>query len=214
MPTLLTCPVCGDAPLVTLPRDQKARFCSKACRLLHENAIEHYASRFWSRVNRDTCLGAICGCQQGLDHCWPWTGSTNHGGYGWFSGHFSHPTAKHMLAHRFAFKVTNLKHFVPQKLVCHACDVPPCCRPTHLWQGMYAEHRQQMIVTHGMPPTHYRRGSQHPHSRLTEAQVLAIRALYRPGMSWTAIGRTYQITGPHVYSIIRRRIWTHLPSSE
>ncbi|MFC5992921.1 HNH endonuclease signature motif containing protein [Pseudonocardia hispaniensis] len=57
--------------------------------------------------------------------CWPWSGTRNKKGYGRF---------KHALAHRVAYKLATGTD-PGQFLVCHTCDNPPCCNPTHLFLG-------------------------------------------------------------------------------
>ena len=65
--------------------------------------------------------------------CLEWTGASQPAGYGhmWFDG-------KWVGSHRIAWILANGP--IPDGLhVCHACDNPPCCEPTHLWLGTNAE---------------------------------------------------------------------------
>jgi hypothetical protein len=78
--------------------------------------------RFWSYVNRSA-----------LDECWEWDKCTMTGGYGAFT--FQKRTFK---THRIAYYVST--GIDPGDLcVCHHCDNPKCCNPTHLFLGTNAD---------------------------------------------------------------------------
>ena len=50
---------------------------------------------------------------------------------------------KNMLAHRLAWL---LAHSDPgDRLVCHRCDNPPCCEPTHLFLGTHKANTRDMM---------------------------------------------------------------------
>lgn len=68
---------------------------------------------FWSLVQ----IGAP-------DECWPFIGHIDRDGYGKYHGHG---------AHREAFRLANGR--TPEMSVLHSCDNPPCCNPTHLYEG-------------------------------------------------------------------------------
>ena len=75
--------------------------------------------RFWSKVNI-----------RGDDECWEWTTTSRHGfGYGMF---WLHDGMKK--AHRVAWMLTN-GPITDGGWVCHHCDNPPCCNPSHLYLG-------------------------------------------------------------------------------
>lgn len=79
--------------------------------------------RFWSRV-----------AAAGQDECWEWQGARLlSGGYGvtcW--------DGKLIRAHRLALALTD-GVWDDRRPVCHTCDNPPCCNPSHLWRGTDAE---------------------------------------------------------------------------
>ena len=62
--------------------------------------------------------------------CWIWTGSVGAGGYGTFR-----VGAGAMSAHRFSWTLKNGRPVKPGMFICHACDVPACVNPDHLFEG-------------------------------------------------------------------------------
>lgn len=68
--------------------------------------------------------------------CWPWTGGNDgRWGYGhvWLSS--DRPSVK---AHRLAWELAHGP--IPAGMVvCHLCDTPACCRPSHLVLGTSRE---------------------------------------------------------------------------
>ncbi len=73
--------------------------------------------------------------------CWLWTGSTVPGGY----GQIRDSASKMVKTHRLAYEL--ICEPVPNELlVCHACDVPNCVNPLHLWLGTYQDNSDDMVV--------------------------------------------------------------------
>ena len=86
--------------------------------------------------------------------CWLWTGAMTTGGYGSFSFN-----GKPRKAHRWSYEFH--KSPIPKGLfVCHACDVPACVNPNHLWVGTARDNAVDMVRKNRQGPsrTHCRRG--------------------------------------------------------
>lgn len=76
--------------------------------------------------------------------CWLWTIGVDKNGYGqshanpW--GRITQTTRAHQLAY-----VTWVGPIPPGKIVCHTCDIPQCCNPSHLYAGTYKDNVQDAI---------------------------------------------------------------------
>jgi hypothetical protein len=104
----------------------------------------------------------------------------------------------------------------------HKCDTPLCVRPDHLFVGSKADNTQDMMAkgrwrkppalrgvanrAHSSPEI-MPRGEKHRQAKLSDVQVLEIRAAYRsgtPGMK-AALARRYGISKTHVARILDGR---------
>lgn len=73
------------------------------------------------------------------NECWEWKGIRNHANYGTVTHR-----SLHFGAHRVAFIIAT--GIDPTgKMVCHKCDNPPCCNPSHLFLGTCRDNVQDMI---------------------------------------------------------------------
>ena len=79
-----------------------------------------------------------------LGPCLVWTGATVYG-YGRLKFR-----SRTVLAHRLAYEFTH-GLLLPGLDLCHRCDVPACCRPSHLKAGTRHENVGDMIRRHGHP---------------------------------------------------------------
>ncbi len=140
--------------------------------------------RFMEKVEFDTNGG-----------CWLWAAKTDYG-YGRFSVGY-----KSYRAHRFSYQ-TFVGEIPEGILVCHRCDIPPCCNPDHLFLGTDAENVADMIAKDRSP-----RGRRHPMATLSETDIADIRASKERGAH---LARMYGVSRTTVCDILKRRTWSHI----
>jgi hypothetical protein len=142
------------------------------------------------------------------DDCWHWTGATTSSGYGRLAVNDPGQPKRLEQAHRVAYELAYGP--IPTGLVVrHRCDVPACCRPSHLELGTQADNVQDMVdrgrARGGSSP-----GIAHPRSKLTEDEVRQIRAAYSAGDTYKAIGTRFGLGISQVARIVKRTAWAHV----
>jgi hypothetical protein len=114
-----------------------------------------------------------------------------------------------MLAHRLAWELTN-GPIPDDACVCHHCDNPRCVRPDHLFLGTQRENLRDMRNKgRGAIPAP-RQGSKHHKAKLTESEVIAIRAAHSAGETQLSLARRYHVTGANICDIVNGHTWKHL----
>ncbi len=159
------------------------------------------ADKFWARVDRTG----------GEKECWPFSGGYKaKGGHGQIviGTRGKHGTGILIGSHRLAWILTNGP--IPDEMcVCHKCDNPPCCNPSHLFLGTALENfddmRRKGRARGGSLP-----GEQNRNSKLNEQQVLEIREKYRSGMLQREIAEEYGVVQTAISYIVRQNGWRHI----
>ena len=138
------------------------------------------------------------------DGCWLWSGPTKQTGYGQIR--FRH---QRWLAHRLAF-VLAFGEIPAGKCVCHRCDNPRCCRPDHLVLGDQADNISDRIERGRCA-----RGSRHGQAKLTEADVIAMRAMFAAdrAFSFAKAAVAFGVTKRTASQAIRGEMWCHVPGA-
>lgn len=159
----LCCDRCGahflraKGQTVALRKNPGAKvYCSHACR----RQQRPIADRLWENV----AVGST-------DECWEWTGWKNKRGYvsmlvGGRKGHT-------VGVHRLAWEQAN-GPIPPGVFICHACDNPCCCNPSHLFSGTPSDNVQDML-SKGRHFTPALAGKNNGRAKLNESQVAEIR---------------------------------------
>lgn len=137
------------------------------------------------------------------DMCVPWPWSTVRHTYVMVNY-----DGKSTTAHRWVYEQLNGP--VEAGLdVCHACDNPPCVRPSHLWVGTHGDNMRgayrkgRKKATRHAPP-----GEAHPMAKLTAIDVERIRALYaKGGVSHRQLGEVFGVSGTQIGLIVRGMRW-------
>lgn len=186
----VTCDACGTPFTRKMSQADRSvgNACSRACSgKVRKGGPER---RFWSFVDRSG----------GPNACWPWTAGRNRSGYGRFT-----QSGKFVFAHRAALRFSGVD--APDgAVVMHACDNPPCVNPTHLRVGSWGENIRDMIAK---GRNQDRKGARHPLARLTEADVLCIRAL--AGVrTQAAVAAEYGVCRAQIHRIQARKNWGHV----
>lgn len=103
-------------------------------------------------------------------------------------------------------------------LCCHSCDNPRCVNPDHLFAGTPKQNTQDMVRkgrNHTGDSHHVRRdpsqvrGERNSCSKLTEADVRAIRTLAGT-KTHAEIAAEFGVSPAAVSHIINRRNWKHV----
>lgn len=144
--------------------------------------------------------------------CHEWQSTIGHRGYGLFK---LSSKRGNVSAHRFAYELAYGK--IPDGLfVCHKCDNRKCVRPDHLFLGTQA-HNIQDAITKGRFDAHRvkkvpknQKGAKNNASKLTEADVLAIRVLLDRGFTLETIAKQYEVSISTISAIKHRKIWSHV----
>lgn len=111
---------------------------------------------------------------------------------------------KKELHHRYVYSVHNNVALKDMQglAVMHICDNPGCVNPKHLLLGTHAENMKDSA------DKGRRRGENAGRAKLTEQQVIAIRADLRT--AYKDIAAKYGIAVPTVKDIKARKIWKHI----
>lgn len=143
--------------------------------------------RFWSKVNVTD-----------PDKCWEWTAGRNENGYGTLNWQ----RRKMEKAHRVSWIVAHGD--IPKGLeICHSCDNPPCCNPSHLFLGTHNDNIQDMIAKGRLVVP---RGEKHGNSRFSDAQVVEMRKLHQEGQTPAQLSRLFGISKTHIHSILKGKV--------
>lgn len=127
--------------------------------------------------------------------CWIWRGRPS-STYGKVS-----IDCESLGAHRVAYALAN--GGVPDGLhVLHSCDNPPCCNPEHLFAGTIDDNNKDRKAKGG-----YAKGEKCHLSKLTQAQVDAVRKRRLAGETLRAIGDDFGVTIQAINLICKGKNW-------
>lgn len=127
------------------------------------------------------------------DGCIEFTGARNPDGYGVLQSNY-----RRVMAHRLAFELE--VGAIPEGLlVCHRCDNPPCCNPSHLFLGTVAVNAWDMAQK-----GRSLRRSRNPAARLTEEQFNELERRAANGEPKSHIARDLGVTPTAVGNYLKR----------
>lgn len=182
--------------------------------------------KFWSKVDKNGPMMSHMDTQ-----CWVWTAARSSTGYGAFT--YANQLTS---THRISWILTNGP--IPNRslCVCHHCDNRSCCNPDHLFLGTRADNNADCVAKgrsavgdkngsrkhperlirgsdhfSAKHPERLARGESNGMAKLTEDQVIAIRALYASGgISQRSLAAKFGVTQPLIKGITKRQTWTHI----
>ena len=91
--------------------------------------------------------------------------------------------------------------------VLHHCDNPPCCNPSHLFLGTRLDNMRDCKDKGRRAIT---LGERNGNAKLTEADVLEIKALLFKGMSQRAIANQFGVAQQLISCIKTGSLWAHV----
>lgn len=105
--------------------------------------------------------------------------------------------------HRLSFLV-NVGPIPDGLCVCHRCDNTRCINPDHLFLGTHQQNMIDMALKD--------RGGARRRSKLTDEQVIEIRAKHRRGVPPSWLASDYGVSVGHIRSIVARRVKNGYPT--
>ena len=162
--------------------------------------------RLWRRVDKSA----------GDTACWEWGGAKTPLGYGKIG---KEGARGWHLTHRVAWIEANGE--IPDGLViCHQCDNPACCNPRHLFQGTAADNVEDKVrkkrhlfgdrMSKAIRASEAFNAGIKERAKLSEAQILRIRARALAGEGQASIAKDYGVTQSHVSRIKTGSVWKQL----
>ena len=185
-------PVCRGGQCSRVHPRSDLRIIIQTCSQFFEPPDKTFLLRFWKKVNRND-----------NDGCWVWTGSCKRSGYGEISvrrGFYDHVRRS---AHRISWELHN-GPIPTDRWVLHHCDNPPCVNPGHLYLGDHAQNTADMVNRN--------RASRNAR-KLTDEQVIEIRALRACGWSQRRIRERYGVSLSIVSNAVRGETYSYLPGA-
>ena len=136
------------------------------------------------------------------NQCWLWLGHTDKDGYGKFD--VLQPTGKYRsrFAHRYSYQ---LYKGTVTDCVLHICDTPACVNPEHLFLGTNVDNSNDKCAKQRQSV-----GESCPAHKLTNVEVLEIRAKQGNGQTQWQIADDYGVHQSIISGIFLRKMWKHI----
>lgn len=137
------------------------------------------------------------------NECWEWQAGRNDRNYGRV-----HIGGRQEKAHRVAYRLT---YGEPGLLkVCHSCDNPPCCNPSHLFLGTQKDNILDM-VRKGRHKSNFPHltGENAAFVKLKNKDVLKIKELLKTEKV-TKIARMFNVNHSLICQIKTGKIWKEI----
>lgn len=154
--------------------------------------------QFWSKVDI-----------KNSDECWNWLGSKKKGKwpYGKVCYH-----GKHWVASRLAFVLTNGPIQDESLFVCHKCDNPSCCNPSHLYLGTAKDNtddamRKGRLKLDVLKPFALA-GERAKNARFSNEKAEHVRYLYKSGLyTIEKLAAMYEVGITTIHQIVTNKTY-------
>lgn len=141
------------------------------------------------------------------DTCIEWWGAKNSHGYGLLTFLIRPGLEGRMYVHRLALELKLGRELPGDLCALHRCDNRICFNPEHLYEGSHSQNCQD---SHDRDRRPSRKGSLHPLSKLTEADVAEMIRMGSQGSLQREIGAVFGVNQQTVSKILRGDRWTHI----
>lgn len=157
-------------------------------------------ARFVSRGTSQLYCSLVCNLLnridvRGPDECWEWQG-TNCRGY----GRVTH-CKRTFIATREVYKIFH-GSIPDEHLVCHSCDNPKCCNPSHFWVGTHGENQKDAAKKNRKPF-----GENSYTAVLTARQVAIIREMPLEIFTRADIARLLECSWSTISRVVSGEYW-------
>lgn len=150
-------------------------------------------------MNTELDIWARVDMSAGVEGCWPWRARRMR--QKWDYGIVKYDGVE-WLAHRLIYTFVFGPIPADKPIVCHTCDNPPCCNPSHLFAGTDLDNRLD-AKRKGRTPTGERSGS----AKFTWEEIRAIRFLYGSGRSQMSLAREFGTSSSNLHAIVHGKYW-------
>lgn len=136
------------------------------------------------------------------DECWTWPHADNGNGYP-----VIHLNGRLQYVHRLVYERV-VGPIPPGLQIRHMCGrgrTHGCWNPNHLDVGTHKQNMADKVIHRSQPS-----GERHTHTKLTEAQVLRMRAEHAEGKPIRQISEELEIGYQTIWAIVRRKSWRYV----
>lgn len=137
-----------------------------------------------------------------VNTCWNTVLTPNGAGYGIVRAEDGRQRPMHQLAYEVFIGPRNNLHCL------HSCDNRKCCNPYHLFLGTHQDNMRDSVNKNRR---HKPKGMLHPRAKLSDDDVIKMRALLKTGRRQKDISIMFGISRQTVTHINRRITWPHIP---
>jgi hypothetical protein len=159
------------------------------CWLLKENMVHQ---KYIDRMLNSLTYNAVT-------YCWESSYSLNPCGYAQIK--IDH---KVKTAHRVMYQYIYGNIPLDKPCILHRCDNPKCCNPMHLYAGTM---QNNSIDRENRHRSNHPYGEKHWATKLTEAQVIEIRA---SNETQIVLAQRFKVSQPIIHYVKTYRTWKHI----